>query len=125
MAPKGAKVVSRHVQRLESMRTTRHGQRSARYWILFYDYADDYLERRDAYRPDHLALAKAAEGRGELFLAGALADPYDRGILVFRAEDPAVVEAFVRDDPYVAAGLVTRWEIRKWNVVVGPDAMPT
>jgi uncharacterized protein YciI len=34
-----------------------------------------------------------------------------------------VIEAFVRDDPYVTGGIVTRWEIRRWSVVVGPDAV--
>jgi uncharacterized protein YciI len=93
------------------------------YWVLLYDYSDDYLERRDAYRPEHLALARDAEARGELFLAGALTDPFDRALFVFRTDDPGVIEAFVRDDPYVTGGIVTRWEIRRWSVVVGPDAV--
>jgi hypothetical protein len=33
-----------------------------------------------------------------------------------------VVEAFVRRDPYVAAGVVTRWRIRPWTVVIGGTA---
>ena len=34
-------------------------------------------------------------------------------------DDPSVVEAFVGRDPYVANGVVTRWRIRPWTVVVG------
>jgi uncharacterized protein YciI len=30
-----------------------------------------------------------------------------------------VVEEFVRNDPYVIHGLVTRWEVRAWAVVIG------
>jgi uncharacterized protein YciI len=93
------------------------------YHLLLYELVDDYLERRAALRDEHLALARAAAERGELLLAGALADPPDRAVLVWRVDDPAVVEAFVRADPYVMHGLVTDWEIRSWTVVVGADAV--
>jgi uncharacterized protein YciI len=86
--------------------------------VLEYSLADDYLERRAALREDHLALARAAHERGELLLAGALPDPYDRALLIWAAPRE-VVERFVEQDPYVAQGLVTGWSIREWNVVVG------
>ena len=86
--------------------------------VLEYSLADDYLERRAALREEHLALARAAHERGELLLAGALPDPYDRALLVWTAPRE-VVEEFVAQDPYVARGLVTEWTIRPWNVVVG------
>jgi uncharacterized protein YciI len=86
--------------------------------VLEYTLADDYLERRAALREEHLALARQAHERGELLLAGALPDPYDRALLVFTAERD-VVESFVRQDPYVSQGLVTAWTVRPWNVVIG------
>ena len=86
--------------------------------LLEYTLADDYLERRGALREEHLALARAASERGELLLAGAQPDPYDRALLVWTAPR-AVVEQFVAADPYVRHGLVTSWSIREWNVVVG------
>jgi len=86
--------------------------------VLEYALAEDYLERRAALREEHLALARAAHERGELLLAGALPDPYDRALLVWTAPRE-VVEAFVADDPYVRLGLVTGWSIRDWNVVIG------
>jgi hypothetical protein len=89
---------------------------------LFYDLAEDYLERRAALRDEHLSLARAAFERGDLVLAGALSDPYDRALLVWSTGDASVVEAFVAADPYVSNGLVTGWQIRTWNVVVGTDA---
>lgn len=88
------------------------------YWILFYDLVDDYLERRAPLRDQHLGLANEYLERRELVMAGALADPADRAVLVFEADDPAVIEAFVQRDPYVAQGLVTNWTIRKWTVVL-------
>jgi uncharacterized protein YciI len=88
------------------------------YLVLEYALAEDYLERRAALREEHLALARAAHGRGELLLAGALPDPFDRALLVWTAPRE-VVEQFVATDPYVRHGLVTGWTIRDWNVVVG------
>jgi uncharacterized protein YciI len=86
--------------------------------VLEYSLADDYLDRRAALREEHLALAQAAHERGELLLAGALPDPYDRALLVWTAPRE-VVEGFAKRDPYVVQGLVTGWTVREWNVVVG------
>jgi hypothetical protein len=93
-----------------------------RHFLLLYDLVEDYLERRPEFRDEHLALASGARERGELVLAGALADPADRAVLLFRAEDPSIAERFARDDPYVRAGLVRAWEVREWTVVIGGDA---
>ena len=53
--------------------------------LLEYTLAEDYLDRRAALRDEHLALARQAQERGELLLAGALPDPYDRALLVWTA----------------------------------------
>jgi uncharacterized protein YciI len=91
------------------------------YYALFYDVVDDYVARRALYREEHLQLARAAHERGELVLAGALAEPIDGALLVFRAPERAVVEEFARHDPYVINGLVTNWKVRDWTVVIGND----
>jgi hypothetical protein len=91
------------------------------YYTLFYSVVDDYVSRRAAYRDEHLRLAQEAHRRGELILAGAMTDPVDQALLIFRAPEPSVVEDFVRKDPYVVNGLVTRWEIRSWAVVIGNE----
>jgi hypothetical protein len=92
------------------------------HYLLIYDVAPDYLERRGDYRAEHLKLAWAAVDRGELLLAGALADPVDGAMLLFEADSAAVAEAFAKADPYVRAGLVTRWRVRAWTTVVGEGA---
>ncbi|HXC37736.1 MAG TPA: YciI-like protein [Burkholderiales bacterium] len=92
------------------------------HFLLIYDLAPDYLERRGQFRNDHLKLAKAAEERGEIMLGGALADPADHAFLVFKADSPAPAEAFANADPYVKNGLVKRWQVRPWTTVVGPLA---
>ena len=91
------------------------------YYLLFYDVVDDYVERRGAYREEHLRLAREAHERGEMVLAGALSDPADGAVLVFRGDDPSSAEAFAQADPYVKNGVVTKWRVRPWTVVVGGE----
>lgn len=93
------------------------------HFLLFYDYAPDYLARRGEFRDAHLRLAWAAQARGELLLAGAYAEPADGAALVFRAASADLVERFVAEDPYVRNGLVTRWWVRRWTTVVGELAL--
>ena len=92
------------------------------HYLLFYDLAPDYLERRAAFRDDHLSLAWTAQARGELVLAGALADPADGAVLLFAGDTPEVAERFAEADPYVRAGLVSGWRVRPWTTVVGEGA---
>lgn len=92
------------------------------HWLLIYDLADDYLERRPAFRDVHLAAAWAAVERGELLLGGALSDPVDRAMLLFQGDSAAVAENFARVDPYVTGGLVVRWHVRPWLTVAGEGA---
>jgi uncharacterized protein YciI len=74
------------------------------------------------HREAHLALVRAARARGELVMAGALGDPPDGALLVFRGEHPEIAERFARADPYVLNGLATRWHVRPWHVVVGAES---
>ena len=87
-----------------------------KHFALFYDLVPDYLERRAAYRDEHLRLAWAAAERGELVIGGALS-PADTALLVFRADTPAPAEAFARKDPYVLHGLVRSHRVREWTTV--------
>ena len=86
---------------------------------LIYDLVDDYLDRRQPLREEHLVLAREAQARGQLALAGAFSDPADRALLVWATDDEDVVRRFVEADPYVRNGLVASWQIRRWNVVIG------
>ncbi|HYG08061.1 MAG TPA: YciI-like protein [Stenotrophomonas sp.] len=92
------------------------------HFLLFYDAAPDYLQRRAEFRDEHLHLAWAAAARGELMLGGALADPVDGAVLLFQGDDASVAEAFARNDPYVRNGLVQSWRVRPWTTVVGKQA---
>ena len=93
-----------------------------KHFLLLYDLEGDYLERRVTFRAEHLRKAWASAAKGELQLGGALADPPDGAVLLFKADSPRVAEAFAEDDPYVKNGLVARWRVREWTTVVGDGA---
>jgi uncharacterized protein YciI len=92
------------------------------HYLLFYDVVDKFVDRRTPFRAAHLQLAREAADRGDLVLAGGLANPVDGSVLLFKGDSPAAAEAFARSDPYVVNGLVTKWRVREWATVVGPLA---
>lgn len=92
------------------------------HYLLFYEAADDYVVRRVEFREAHLQKAWAASDRGEIVLAGALANPVDGAVLLFSSDSPEVAENFAKSDPYVLNGLVKRWYVREWTTVAGPAA---
>jgi len=89
------------------------------HYLMFYEVADDYAEKRMPFRAAHIAYARKAVARGDLVLGGALASPADGAVLVFRGSTPAVAETFAAGDPYVVNGLVRKWRVREWTTVVG------
>lgn len=92
------------------------------HFLLLYEFVPEYLQRRAPYRAEHLRRAWEAHDRGDLILGGALAEPADGAVLLFRGEDDRAARAFAEADPYVKAGLVTRWRVRAWTTVVGDTA---
>lgn len=93
-----------------------------RHFLLFYEVEDDYTERRGEFRGAHLEKAWAAHQRGELVLGGALADPVDGAVLLFKGQSEEVAASFARADPYVVKGLVKSWRVREWSTVAGETA---
>ena len=114
-------------------RTSAHTRRCARvmassaaaapasnaYLLLTLHYVDGMLEKRGPHREAHLAGAQRGYDDGTIVMAGALLDPVDAGVFVFKNVDEAHVKAFVEADAYYVAGLVPRYTIRPWMVVVG------
>lgn len=95
-----------------------------KHFLLIYDYAPDYLEKRAAVRPAHLELCRASVARDELQLGGAVpsGDP-PFGLLLFKAESAQAAENFARADPYTSQGVVASWRVCEWITVVGEDAL--
>ena len=90
------------------------------HFLLSYDFAPDYLERRPAFRERHLALAWAAADDGALLLGGAVGEPAESALLLFT--DAEAARTFAEGDPYVAEGLVCSWRVVPWTTVVGAQA---
>jgi hypothetical protein len=87
------------------------------HYLLIYDVVDNYIELRKPHRPVHFEHAQRAYAAGELALAGALADPVDQAVFVFRNSEAAT--RFAQNDPYVQQGIVKSWRVRTWTTVLG------
>lgn len=85
--------------------------------LLQYDYVPDIAERRGPHRDGHLGLIKRWHEEGRVVMAGAVGDPLHGGLVIFRVSDPAEIDAFVSEDPYVANGLVSDRRVEPWMVV--------
>ncbi len=92
------------------------------HYLLIYNLAPDYLERRGEFRDEHLKMAWDSSENGNLILGGALQDPADQAYLLFEDDTPESAEEFANHDPYVENGIVESFEIRPWMTVVGEDA---
>src|SRR5262245_66377605 len=65
----------------------------AMHYLLFYEVGEDYVAKRAQFRAAHLEKAWAATARGELVLAGALANPVDGAVLLFKGDSPSVARS--------------------------------
>ena len=77
---------------------------------------------RAPHRAAHLALANKWQSDGRLIMGGAFTGEPLRGLLVFKC-DKTQAATFASSDPYVLGGVVKKWRVRTWNVVVG--SIPT
>lgn len=89
-----------------------------KFFLLRYEYVPEILEKRGPFRAEHLARATAAKEAGSVVMGGALVDPPDSALFIFKAADKREVEEFVQADPYVKNGLVPSYSIREWMVVI-------
>ncbi len=79
----------------------------------------DILEKRAPYRAEHLAAAQKQVQAGNLLVAGAFTEaPMGAAFVFTNKATRALVDEFVRTDPYVRAGLVTAHRCHEWAVPV-------
>ncbi len=84
----------------------------------------DSLSVRMAAREAHLAYANTGEKPVKVKLGGPYLDGKGNmvgSLLIVDAPDRAAVDQFLRDDPYVTAGLFESVDIRPYRVTVGPS----
>jgi uncharacterized protein len=88
-------------------------------YVVFYESADDALEKVPEHFPAHAARGKEFHDRGSLLMFGAFANPLTEGSMaIFATREGA--EEFVAGDPFVLNGVVKSWEIREWNEALVP-----
>lgn len=87
-------------------------------YLLEYKYVANIAEKRTPYREGHIKLANELVEKQQIIAGGAFTPNLEGALFIFKA-DKSVIEQFIDKDPYVAAGLVTEWNIKEWNVVVG------
>jgi uncharacterized protein len=97
-------------------------------YILRYSYVPDVLEKRGPHREKHLALAKEMCQLGGPTAPVAVVAATDNAgtpatVVVptgalFVFADSASAQAFVEQDPYVTAGIVTEHFIEEWTVAI-------
>jgi uncharacterized protein len=81
----------------------------------------DYLQDKavvDTHRPAHRAYLTSLLDQGKLFASG----PYGDGsgaLIIYEADTPDAAEALLKADPFHAAGVFLRFQLRPWNMVFG------
>jgi uncharacterized protein YciI len=86
--------------------------------VMFYASADDVATKAPPHFPAHLERIKAFHARGELLLVGTFGDPQAQGSMgVFASREAA--EEFIAADPFVLNGVVSGYEVRDWNEILG------
>jgi len=91
-------------------------------FLLFYEKAPGYAERQKTFAEQHRAYFEERARKGDMVLGGSLEDPLDGSALIlFETDSAEVVEAFAKMDPYVRNGIIKKWWVRKWDVVVGSE----
>lgn len=101
------------------MITSQASQADNSYHVLQYQYVSDIIEKRGPYRAEHLDGAKQMADQNKLVMAGALTEPVDGAIFIFRNTSKEDIESFVKRDPYVINNLVPSYSIRPYMVVAG------
>lgn len=93
-----------------------------RTFAVMYSYTPDRA-RQDATRSAHLAHLQRLVDDDTLVASGPWgSDDARGGLLVFRANDRAAVQAIVDRDPFMTEGVVATCEIREWVPLLGPAA---
>ena len=82
-------------------------------FVSFYEMAPEALSKVADYFPAHRARLDDFHTRGVILAAGPLGNPPEGAMAIFTTREAA--EDFIRGDPFVINGLVSKWRIVEWN----------
>ncbi len=83
--------------------------------VSIYEVTPDALPRIMSLYPAHRARIDEFHARGVLLAAGPLRNSPEGAMAVFTTRDAA--EEFIKGDPFVINGLVSKWRLVEWNAV--------
>jgi uncharacterized protein YciI len=81
--------------------------------VAFYDVAPNAAPKIMQHFPAHRARLGEFHARGELLAAGPLGSPPEGAMAIFTTREAA--EEFIKDDPFVVNGLISKWRLVEWN----------
>jgi uncharacterized protein YciI len=84
--------------------------------LMFYETAADGLVKAREHFAAHSARLNEFHRRGVLLMAGPYGNPQIGALGVFTTREAA--EAFVKDDPFILNGVVSRYHFHEWNEVL-------
>jgi uncharacterized protein YciI len=87
-------------------------------YLVTTKYVPNADERRKPYREAHLAYNRDLKIRGKVVMAGALQDPLDSAVIVYKAEGPGEVIAHLSHDPYAQNGIWQEIRVREWALAI-------
>jgi uncharacterized protein len=83
--------------------------------VSFNEMAPDALSKVMVHYPTHRARLDEFHARGVLLAAGPLGNPPEDAMAIFTTREAA--EEFIKGDPFIINGLVSKWRLVEWNVV--------
>ncbi len=75
-------------------------------------------EKIEKFRPTHRQYLRSLVDSGKMFATGPFTDNYG-ALIVYEADTLDKAEELLKGDPFHAAGIFVKWQIRPWNVVMG------
>jgi uncharacterized protein len=79
----------------------------------------------ETHRPAHRAYLTSLLQNGQLFGSGPFADA-SGALIIYEADGPDAAEALLKADPFHAAGVFLRWQLRPWKMLfANPALLPT
>lgn len=85
-------------------------------YVVFYESGPDVREKAPLYFPAHRARWEEFRAKGTLLMIGTWASPQEGAMGIFTTREAA--EEFVKGDPFVLNGVVSKWTVREWNEAI-------
>ncbi len=90
-------------------------------WAAVIQYIPDAATVQ-AHRPAHREYLGKLLAAGQLACAGPFLDDFG-ALIVYEADTKDAAEQLIRNDPFHAAGVFVRWDVRPWKPVFANPAL--